>query len=135
MSNSFGKKGELSQLVDLSDPNVDVVFVDPLELLHDTKAYFKKILFSRAAQQSSLRSAPLSSSSSSTGAAHRSTSPFRRRRSEDKKSSENEQPSSSSAPAIDPSDASAVAASYMSVGAMDDIERRLGCMEITDIRY
>ncbi|KAH7822644.1 uncharacterized protein MONOS_7260 [Monocercomonoides exilis] len=33
--------------------------------------------------------------------------------------------SSSSSPAIDPSDASAVAASYTSTGAMDDIERRL----------
>ncbi|KAH7820391.1 uncharacterized protein MONOS_6260 [Monocercomonoides exilis] len=76
-----------------------------------------------AAQQSSLRSAP---SSSSTGAARRSTSPFRRRRSDEKKAAGDDQPSSSSAPAIDPSDASAVATSYTSVGAMDDIERRLG---------
>ncbi|KAH7819304.1 uncharacterized protein MONOS_14574 [Monocercomonoides exilis] len=52
-----------------------------------------------------------------------STSPFRRRRSEEKKAEGDDQPSST--PAIDPSDASAVAASYTSVGAMDDIERRL----------
>eukprot|EP00770_Monocercomonoides_exilis_P011996 MONOS_11938.1-p1 / transcript=MONOS_11938.1 / gene=MONOS_11938 / organism=Monocercomonoides_exilis_PA203 / gene_product=flagellar associated protein / transcript_product=flagellar associated protein / location=Mono_scaffold00628:4-3414(-) / protein_length=1023 / sequence_SO=supercontig / SO=protein_coding / is_pseudo=false len=119
------ENGELSRLVDLSDPNVDVVFVSPVELPADVVGYLKKLLVAGAAQQSSLRSAPSSSSSSSTGAARRSTSPFRRRRSEEKKSSENEQPSSSSAPAIDPSDASAVAASYTSAGAMDDIERRL----------
>ncbi|KAH7831474.1 uncharacterized protein MONOS_16972 [Monocercomonoides exilis] len=86
------ENGELSQLVDLSDPNVDVV----------------------AAQQSSLRSAPSSSSSAKE---------FRRRRSEEKKVTGDDKPSS--APAIDPSDASAVAASYTSAGAMDDIERRL----------
>ncbi|KAH7831500.1 uncharacterized protein MONOS_11999 [Monocercomonoides exilis] len=86
------------------------------------------IFHSWAAQQSSLRSAPLSSS---TGAARRSTSPFRRRRSEEKKSSENEQPSS--APAIDPSDASAVATSYTSAGAMDDIDRRLGSMLLVSL--
>ncbi|KAH7815543.1 uncharacterized protein MONOS_7160 [Monocercomonoides exilis] len=84
-------------------------------------------------KQSSLRSAPSSSSSSSTGAAHRSTSPFRRRRSEEKKSSENDK--SSSAHVIDPSDASAVAELYTSAGAMDDIERRLECMKITDLLY
>ncbi|KAH7822263.1 uncharacterized protein MONOS_11989 [Monocercomonoides exilis] len=60
---------------------------------------------------------------SSTRAARRSTSPFQRRRSEEKKSSENDK--TSSAPAIDPSDASAVAAPYMLAGAMDDIKRWL----------
>eukprot|EP00770_Monocercomonoides_exilis_P016597 MONOS_16565.1-p1 / transcript=MONOS_16565.1 / gene=MONOS_16565 / organism=Monocercomonoides_exilis_PA203 / gene_product=IQ domain-containing protein H / transcript_product=IQ domain-containing protein H / location=Mono_scaffold01866:30-1708(-) / protein_length=472 / sequence_SO=supercontig / SO=protein_coding / is_pseudo=false len=119
------ENGELLLLVDLSDPNLDVVFVDPLELLYDAKAYFKKLLVAGAAQQSSLRSAPSSSSSSSTGATRRSTSPFRRRKSDEKKAAGDDQPSSSSAPAIDPSDASAVAASYTSTGAMDDIERRL----------
>ncbi|KAH7827132.1 uncharacterized protein MONOS_12634 [Monocercomonoides exilis] len=108
----------MASLVDLSDPNVDVVFVDPLELLYDTKAYFKKLLVSRAAQQSSLLSAPSSSSSAKE---------FRRRRSEEKKVTGDDKPSS--APAIDPSDASAVAASYTSTGAMDDIERRLGRFE------
>ncbi|KAH7815052.1 uncharacterized protein MONOS_11902 [Monocercomonoides exilis] len=65
--------------------------------------------------RSSLRFAPhiynyfFSSSSSSTGAARRSTSPFRMRRSEEKKAAEDDKPSS--ATAIEPSDASAVAAS------------------------
>ncbi|KAH7820340.1 uncharacterized protein MONOS_2246 [Monocercomonoides exilis] len=116
---------ELLRLISLSDPNVDVVFVSPVELLVDVMVYLKKLLVAGAAQQSSLRSAPSSSSSSSTGAACRSTSLFRRRRSEEKKAAGDDQPSSSSAPAIDPSNASAVAASYTSVGAMDDIERRL----------
>ncbi|KAH7826238.1 uncharacterized protein MONOS_7674 [Monocercomonoides exilis] len=122
--------GEILRLVDLSDLNVDVVFVDPLELLNDTKAYFKQLLVAGAAQQSSLRSAP---SSSSTGAARRSTSPFRRRRSEEKKVKGDDKPSS--ATAIDPSDASAVAASNSSAGAMDDIERRLWIVvtEVTEV--
>ncbi|KAH7825970.1 uncharacterized protein MONOS_4542 [Monocercomonoides exilis] len=114
-------------LIDLSDPNVGVVLVPPVELPADVVGYLKKLLVAGAAQQSSLRSAPSSSSSSSsssTGAARRSTSPFRRRRSEEKKAAGDDQPSS--APAIDPSDASVAAASYTSAGAMDDIERRLG---------
>ncbi|KAH7825874.1 uncharacterized protein MONOS_3098 [Monocercomonoides exilis] len=111
---------EILQLVDLSDPNVDVVFVDPLELLYDTKAYFKKLLVAGAAQQSSLRSAP---SSSSTGAVRRSTSPFRRRRNEKKKAAEDDQPSS--APAIDPLDVFAVAASNTSEASMEYIEKWL----------
>ncbi|KAH7826700.1 uncharacterized protein MONOS_5612 [Monocercomonoides exilis] len=81
------------------------------------------LLVAGVAQKSSLRSAPASSLSSSTGAARRSTSPFRRRRSEEKKAAGDDQPSS--APAIDPSDASVVAASYTSAGAMDNIKRRL----------
>ncbi|KAH7820418.1 uncharacterized protein MONOS_9424 [Monocercomonoides exilis] len=52
-----------------------------------------------------------------------------RRKSEEKKAAGDEKPSSSSssssAPAIDPSDASALEASYTSEGAMDHIERRL----------
>ncbi|KAH7817057.1 uncharacterized protein MONOS_13827 [Monocercomonoides exilis] len=84
-------------------------------------------MLSVAAHQSSLLSEFSSSSSSSTGAACRSTSAFRRRRSKEKKAVGDDQPSSSSslAPAIDLSDASAVAASYTSVAAMDDTERRL----------
>ncbi|KAH7832755.1 uncharacterized protein MONOS_5616 [Monocercomonoides exilis] len=78
------ENGELTRLVDMSNSNVDVVFVDSLELLCDMKAYFKMLLISSAAQQSSLRSAPSSSSSSSTGAARRSTLPFRRRRRKEK---------------------------------------------------
>ncbi|KAH7819792.1 uncharacterized protein MONOS_10208 [Monocercomonoides exilis] len=101
-------------MIYLPDPNVDVVFVSPVELPAD-------VLFLRSAPSSSS-----SSSSSSTGEARRSTSPFRRRRSEEKKSLENEKPSSkSSASAIGPSDASTLAESNTSAGAMDDIERRL----------
>ncbi|KAH7826802.1 uncharacterized protein MONOS_3885 [Monocercomonoides exilis] len=113
-------------LIYLPDPNVDVVFVSPVELPADVVVYLKKLLVAGEARQLFLRSAPSSSSSSSsssTGEARRSTSPFRRRRSEEKKSSENDKPSS--APAINPSDALAEAESNTSAGAMDDIERRL----------
>ncbi|KAH7818158.1 uncharacterized protein MONOS_10020 [Monocercomonoides exilis] len=97
--------------------------------------YLKKLLVAEAVQQSSLHSAPLSSSSSLVGTARLTVSPFRRRRNEEKKAAEVEKSfsSSSSAPAIDPSDASAVAASYTSAGAMNDIERRLGHMAISAV--
>ncbi|KAH7822290.1 uncharacterized protein MONOS_9659 [Monocercomonoides exilis] len=119
------ENGELSRLLDLSGPNVDVVFVSPVELPADVVGYLKKLLISSAEQQSSFRSAPSSSLSAKE---------FRRRRSEEKKAAGDDQPSSSSAPAIDPSDASAVVASYISTGAMDDIERQLGCMKIKRFR-
>ncbi|KAH7817416.1 uncharacterized protein MONOS_6900 [Monocercomonoides exilis] len=123
---------ELSQSVDHSDPNVDVVLVSLVGLEVDVVWYPKKFLVAVEVQLSSFCFVPSSSSLSSTGAARRSTSPFRRRRSEEKKSSENEQ--SSSAPAIDPSDNSVAAASHNSAGAMDDIERRLECLKIKRFR-
>ncbi|KAH7821110.1 uncharacterized protein MONOS_13728 [Monocercomonoides exilis] len=89
----------------------------------DVVGFLKKLLVAGAARQSSLRSTPLSSSSSSTGAARRSTLPFRKRKSEEKKAAGYDKPLSS--PAIDPSDASVVAASYVSAAAMDYVERRL----------
>ncbi|KAH7824442.1 uncharacterized protein MONOS_17480 [Monocercomonoides exilis] len=78
----------------------------------------------------------LSPSSSSTGAARRSASPFLRRKSDEKKAAGDDKlsSSSSSAPAIDPLDASAVAAQFTSAGAMDDFERWLGCMKIKRFR-
>ncbi|KAH7818612.1 uncharacterized protein MONOS_10380 [Monocercomonoides exilis] len=69
-------------MTDISDPNVDVMSVDPLELLRLRSVEKKAIGDDRL----------------------------------------------SSAHAIDPSDVSAVDASYTSAGAMDDIERRLGHM-------
>ncbi|KAH7822248.1 uncharacterized protein MONOS_16086 [Monocercomonoides exilis] len=90
-------------MVDVSNLNVDFVFVTRKALQFCVMSCLKKILVGVKAIQLSLRSAPLSSSSS-TGAANRSTSPFRRRRSEEKKA-EGDDKSSSSAPAIDPSDA------------------------------
>ncbi|KAH7824409.1 uncharacterized protein MONOS_2317 [Monocercomonoides exilis] len=102
-------------------------FVSPVELPADVVGYLKKLLVAGAARQLSLRPAHLFLSFSH-GAARRSTSPFRRRRSEEKKAAGYDRPSSSSsssAPAIDPSDASVVAASYTSVVDMNDIERWL----------
>ncbi|KAH7821138.1 uncharacterized protein MONOS_15203 [Monocercomonoides exilis] len=91
----------------------------------------KRLLVCGETQQLSPRSEPFSLSSS-LGAACRFASPFRRRRSEEKKAAEDDK-SSLSAPAIDPSDISAVATSYTSAGAMDDIERRMWLMLIKDI--
>ncbi|KAH7822745.1 uncharacterized protein MONOS_9057 [Monocercomonoides exilis] len=107
---------------------MDFVFVTRKALQFCAMSCIKKLIAGVDAIQLSLNSAPLSSSSSSTGASRRSTSPFRRRKSEEKKAAGDDQPSLS-APAIDPSDASAVAASYTSTGAMDDTERRLRIVE------